>query len=54
MSVGQPFSYLISRSGFCFMNASHEDEPLAAFLPPPNPFTRAVPMAWVMGVRAVK
>ena len=46
--------YFISRSGFFFIKASHDEDPLAAFLPPPRPLTRAGPMAKDMGVRAVK
>ena len=52
MSLHTP--YFISLSGFCFRNASHDDEPLAAFLPPPKPLTRLGPIASLMGVRAVK
>ncbi len=47
-------AYFISLSGFFLRNASHDDDPRAAFLPPPSPFTRSAPMSVSMGVRAVK
>ena len=46
--------YFISLSGFFLRKASHDDEPLAAFFPPPSPLTRSSPIACDMGVRAVK
>ena len=47
-------AYFISLSGFFLRNASHDDDPRAAFLPPPRPFTRSAPISVSMGVRAVK